>query len=604
MFTATDFDPIVVGRVRSLLKSWRSRCSGDRNTHLCTLLESVSKDDRGKLVRAMLDLSEFRNPDSRFILAFTSVLFQHGGTGNICPKLFSEIADFVLSSDALFAENVRVREASLQLIPQLCLSDASVLIRIVKLCTEDVFFRSTRRTGAVDDRKQSGTEAVLGYPDAEGWGSLETSLKVLCVCARFLNQSHRAIVPEVISALEVSANHTNRFAREQAHLCMEQIQRIRSLRFIALDNEQTIVAIMCSGLKDNWSQVRYAALMSLRVFIRNSIYHDRIDCIDPDLLPLLLVNRHYVAEGVRRHAQESWRIMFGSQGGVQVIRRNLGGAFELLMSLSELPNQTVREAVISVLYELLRKVFVEITAIFEANQTSNILKLCIDACEDEAWPIREIGSRCVAFIYSRILRLSDSEDKELLVSKIPDLVNILSPDIYDAMLPMREGASETVAVLIACHVAIRGSDFDSLWHDTCRSLESSLSYLRSRGSQPRLVHETSLHENRPMYSCGSLLANTSRRRIRLNLSDECCSSSAGCNQHSVRLSIDTMMDGAFRFILSLLSNEHLNMDCKQQLRDIVRGNLPEIKMFRESAGFNLTNTACIDIFRGIERVFV
>jgi len=69
--------------------------------------------------------------------------------------------------------------------------------------------------------------------------------------------------------------------------------------------------VLAAGLADNWSQVRYAASIAARALLL-ALPLDELQLWLGTLLPRLLLNRKYVAEGVRRHAEESWRLLIGN----------------------------------------------------------------------------------------------------------------------------------------------------------------------------------------------------------------------------------------------------------------------------------------------------
>ena len=78
--------------------------------------------------------------------------------------------------------------------------------------------------------------------------------------------------------------------------------------------------IIAQGLADNWSQVRYAAGLSVRS-LYNVIKNDKelTTLYNPSLVPRMCINRYYVAEGVRVYAIETWRSTFG-ESGKQTVR--------------------------------------------------------------------------------------------------------------------------------------------------------------------------------------------------------------------------------------------------------------------------------------------
>lgn len=459
---------------------------------------------------------------------------------------FEEFARIVTSDYGLFASDGRVREAAVSVFG-LILERSSVIEQVVfDKCMEDSEFRCSDRTCIRDDRKDSGTEAVLGFPDAEGWGSLETSLKAIFALLRQMASISEDRSNRLMGLLSLCCNHTNRFAREQSFLCCQHL-----IRLLHSDGrlgliETNFAALVLAGLMDNWSQVRYAALQASRSLIRVHVREGRVNSLSPSILSQIMINRHFVAEGVRRYAQETWRMIFGPVGGIPYLASHIRPILDQMALSSESPNQAVREAVISLLYELLCKVFRNNERLITDTELAVVLRICVCACEDESWPVRELGARSVSTLYGPVLRNLPRPHAGLLIDKTEDLIHIIFGDVFDPMKPLRESSCEAVAVLVSVHFS-RSRDNDGVWVELCRMLASKLTWWKSQNHN---IEASETHENRPMYSCGTLLANNAKRPPRINLSDDCCS--AGSCHSLAGSTPQDVTDGALKLSASLM----------------------------------------------------
>ena len=389
------------------------------------------------------------------------------------------------------------------------------------------------RSQTRDDRKEPGSEAVLGYPDAEGWGSLETSLKAIVLYLRCTTSACPKMTKRLVDILSHICRHTNRFVREQAQYCIAN-----SVHFIrtAIDRDATMDQFhdwVASGLEDNWSQVRYAALTACRSLIRESAHRSDISNLKLHIIPLLLVNRHFVAEGVKRLAQETWRILVGPQGGKQLVGECLQQILEYLYRLSDSPNHSVREAVASCTLELCRRVLPCRAVSLSIDEVSTLVRVCIAALEDDTWPVRDVGAQATYALFQDVYPTLPLRLKNVIASKLGHFAASLIVDIFDPMLPLRDSSSRCYAYMVSLDIEIVGGDAHS-WTTALDALERKLgAYTRQPPSAVKRENGTRItsdesHENRPMYSCGSLISNQSIRRLRSHTaSDDCCSGGHG-----------------------------------------------------------------------------
>jgi len=102
----------------------------------------------------------------------------------------------------------------------------------------------------------------------------------------------------------MAIHHSNRFVREIGHFVNGDLCTVSSYEYIS-EISDLVVDILQQGLRDNWSQVRYAASASLRGFLtKMGTYAEKYHSI---LIPKMCLNRYYVAEGVKLYSIETWK---------------------------------------------------------------------------------------------------------------------------------------------------------------------------------------------------------------------------------------------------------------------------------------------------------
>ena len=442
------------------------------------------------------------------------------------PKCFDpEVAEWLVSDQFLFSKDIARREAALLMLDAIALRSPEALTdAMMDACCSDIKCHISSRSVFRDDRKDSSTEASLGYPDAEGWGSLETSVKafnLVLACRGSIDFQSSSHIERIITQL---VEHTNRFVREQGQLCIGIY--IRCFRNTL--NQAAVLRIssmICQGLDDNWSQVRYASLKASRSLFRLALRNELKSLTLERLVPAIMINRHFVAEGVRRYAQETWIVLVGPQGGASMLTKFLSHIFNYLIEAMDSANHSIREAVISCTCEIMTKV-IPLLSIdkIDVDIVTAVLRLCSSALEDDAWPVRELGGRSCLQLYRNVLPELGGNMGSAVSAKIDYFMGLLLHDIVDPMPPLRESSSECLGFLLGLHS--QRFPCSQIWSQALKIMEEKL--LAYSLEKPEGVHIPGVgscddscagHEDRPMYSCGTL--NTSRR-ARISTSDDCC----------------------------------------------------------------------------------
>lgn len=90
---------------------------------------------------------------------------------------------------------------------------------------------------------------------------------------------------------------------------------------------------------------------------------------DEYLIPRMVLNRHYVAEGVKLYSQETWSMFFCAlddtnqsdypekRVGVHVVSNHINAVVEFYVAQCDADNHAVREAACHCIAELAQKVF-------------------------------------------------------------------------------------------------------------------------------------------------------------------------------------------------------------------------------------------------------
>jgi hypothetical protein len=435
------------------------------------------------------------------------------------------IPQFVISTlmteKMCFNEDPRKREYSLIFLARLFPDvDMCVTNEMVRAFVRDLRVRLDTRIPGYDDRKHPGSEAVLGCLDTEGWGSLETSLKGLRIILRSViidNSSDLILILDVISG---SIRHKNRYAREQGHLCFAEILRCHDVDEVVHAEE-----LLMTGLGDNWSQVRYASLIALKSYLRRLKRLGFSDAIGDDLITHILINRHYPAEGVRRLAQEVWRVFTGPQGGRGILIPRIVQILDNLSLMIESDNHSVREAIVSVGLELVNKVFPHVVDC-KWNIGCRGIKLCIYGLEDDAWFIRQVAIGLTSVLFDTILTNISALtcEQEFLVSNSERILDLLLLDTASSIPCLQEESTRAIISLLSWQLKTPNqvliTKVLSVIQKVCASDDFGESLARSSGNYDC----RNSHEDQVMYSCGSLMSNRDlRRSAKHSTSDECCS---------------------------------------------------------------------------------
>ncbi|KAG2428503.1 hypothetical protein HXX76_011620 [Chlamydomonas incerta] len=341
----------------------------------------------------------------------------------------------------------------------------------------------------------------------EGWKCLETSMKALQALVEGCGAAIGPLLDEPLRELLYRAlHHPNRFVRETGHFTMCTV--CEALRGPALGAMSPRVAeLLSDGMGDNWSQVRYAACVSTRSLLEWLGEGPEREALMPVLLPPMCLNRYYVAEGVRRYAQETWRIVMG-EGGRAAVARHIGPVVGHYTAQSRANNHAVREAACACIAELLEKVDRDAVS----PHVPALLRSLVVCFKDMSWPVRDAA--CIAagravLAYPEEMRPLAPEVLALWLAHLADNIpTVRANSAAAAAKALRAYGDEVLPALLA---ALNDMLLRAREQPAESGRYSGLSNETRFGVAERAARDNdpAVHADQEMFSCGSLMARFS-----------------------------------------------------------------------------------------------
>ena len=189
-----------------------------------------------------------------------------------------------------------------------------------------------------DENGEYSRSSTGALDDTTGWRALETNWQCLAALISALGSKYFAEFPvkeEWLQDCQFSCvTHVNRHVRAAGMAVLEQCvlatdgapaeQKEALLQMTTSPLRQTLLAVLRTGLADNWSQVRMAASVLCRVLLtrlpNDSLQSDK--ALLAALLPRMCLNRFYLAQGVKLYSHETWKLVF-PDSGLPVVAQNL-----------------------------------------------------------------------------------------------------------------------------------------------------------------------------------------------------------------------------------------------------------------------------------------
>ena len=357
------------------------------------------------------------------------------------------------------------------------------------------------------------------FHDTAGWKTLESSCAALLEIIKALtSQFIPCINQELLDVVFGSLTHSNRFVREMSfYVCGEFASIIHKDKDLAdADFLVSFDAQMCKalavGLGDNWSQVRMASSVATRQFMMTLEQDARAQFFDV-LLPRMVLNRYYVAEGVRLYSQATWA-QVGGENGKEYVEQHIAAVVEYYAVQADADNHAVREAACACIAELGQKIDVEVIK----PHFEKLLNVLVTAFQDESWPVRDAA--CTAC--GRFIKALPDEAR----SRLPELYRLFFFHVADNIWSVRENAANA----LGCVVDAFGTEaLDVVLPWLTERIPSAKSQLGAKGSTrfQTIANETTFGVSKtrnPDEECQVIVENSggssSVRRIQFKFGDQ------------------------------------------------------------------------------------
>ena len=252
----------------------------------------------------------------------------------------------------------------------------------------------------------------------------------------------------------------------------------------------------------------------------------------PLLLPRMVLNRYYVAEGVRLYSQQTWAQLYG-EAGKGLVEKHMAEVVAFYADQADAANHAVREAACACIAELGLKVDRECVR----PHVPQLVDVLLDCFQDESWPVRDAS--CVAS--GRFIRCFPDECRRHLA----DFNTLFFHHLADNIWSVREDAAVALGAVVeaygdAAFEAVYGK-FDEL---LARALVQEPASTKNAGltnatlfgvaapvvpteivtcapigaggsvrrTQYAFGADDPLHENQQVYSCGSLAPKLKKKK--------------------------------------------------------------------------------------------
>ncbi len=412
----------------------------------------------------------------------------------------------------LIHDEVRVRTASGVVLGVLCASLGSTVYEGVKDKLLNMIKSDLERAPPENQHPQESKASNVLH-DTAGWRHLETSMLCLQRMVEGCGEAFRPYLDqELLDLVFSSLKHTNRFVRETGHATVAAL--VASEALVNSDGGidsaigAQLAAHISEGMADNWSQVRLAASVACRRFLACLETEERREAYFPQLLPVLCLNRYYMAEGVRIYCQTTWRQLVGVRGRA-LVEQHLESVVAFYVRSISADNHAVREAACHCIAELAAK----LSSAVVRSHVRGLLTVLLEAFADDSWPVRDTA--CVAA--GKFVAHYPDECREQLSKLKPLMVT----NLRDPISSVRQGAALALSSAAKTYP-------DELVDDLGKFIKEGLLGLKDQPAESARYsdlfperadfgvakrmrdNDPSLHENQQMYSCGSLAPKMGR----------------------------------------------------------------------------------------------
>jgi hypothetical protein len=312
--------------------------------------------------------------------------------------------------------------------------------------------------------------------------------------------------PSILAKLvSLGAKHNNRFVREKSlDLLLVMLSR---------DTDPVFVAnVINQGLKDVWSQVKFAAVKVMRKFVEmaGDQFSDEIKKI---VIPQILLNRHFPGEGLKLICHETWKLYVEKSKGMQgmeIVMDNIPEIFRLIESVlvgeqscceghehgqegAGGGDHGIGEAAMFLLYEMHHKVLSRDDS--ESVYTDSIgqisMEILISGISDPSWPVKSVACQVTKQV------------SESVKNKYPEIFGkfweALKLSLMKSVTSMIPGLRKEAATALAAAAVIHGGS-ENLREENCETIKETWAKLK-------LDDFVEPHSNKPMFSCCSFTSS-------------------------------------------------------------------------------------------------
>lgn len=353
---------------------------------------------------------------------------------------------------------------------------------------------------------------VLMVHETVGWKALETSLKGLDKIVRGYGPEfvrHGYLTSELIALFDQVLDHENRFVREVGYQLVETMARITNVK----ENEDTsteycekvrmeLVHSAALGMCDSCSQVRFAALLAAKALLetRNMSSNKEKDLVETILAPIICMNRHYSAEGLRAVCQETWKCAFPIDGPRVIAQQAEAFINVYLAEMKTSKDDGAREAACYAVGEMAAKV-TEAEDVIGSFAPEMIE--CLQArFHDASWSVRAAACNASVSVVKRFSAQLNAVATDRLVD---GLVECLSDPVWS----VRDEAAIALGVLVRLYSEALLPRLISVASEYLKRarLHDELHAKMHVSHQHHHHSEQSSHENLMMFSCCSAEPN-------------------------------------------------------------------------------------------------
>lgn len=391
-------------------------------------------------------------------------------------------------------------------------------------CRSEIYER-TSRSLYEHLEKGRGDLGVKAVDDTTGWRAMESSLFALAsffdvamtleksgpapslhsTLLPFLSQSQQQIECEkLLQVVEASCvDHINRHVRAAGLSALDRIVRNCPPRLLTED--PILFALLNNtiniSLADNWSQVRMAGSVVCRTLFITVLPEQRSQFY-PKLLPRMCLNRFYLAQGVKLYSHDTWKLVLGDEGLMQVAQ-NIGPIVRYYIKMADADNHVVREAACQAIAELATKVGThESHANLLEPFVHALLQALLMCFYDESWPVRD--EACLACgLFVKAYPAYCKQDPDTL----KELISLWFLNLMDPIWSVREDAAISLANALSAFS--NQSDTHLLIDPILALLDERLPKAKDQAAMTQtqyleMQNDIDKHTNNQLYSCGSL----------------------------------------------------------------------------------------------------